>query len=47
VNGEHFAVMSGAGFDARMIKEADGGMKDRIGRLAYVYTGAKNLSAAG
>ena len=24
VNGEHFAVMAGAGFDARMIAEADG-----------------------
>lgn len=45
VNGEHFAVMAGAGFDARMIKEADGGMKDRLGRVAYVYTGARNLSA--
>jgi diacylglycerol kinase (ATP) len=44
VNGEHFAVMAGAGFDARMIKEADGGMKDRIGRAAYAYTGARNLS---
>jgi diacylglycerol kinase (ATP) len=38
-------VMAGAGFDARMIKEADRGMKDRIGRAAYLYTGAKNLSA--
>jgi diacylglycerol kinase (ATP) len=45
VNGEHFAVMAGAGLDARMIKEADGGMKDRIGRAAYLYTGARNLSA--
>jgi diacylglycerol kinase (ATP) len=45
VNGEHFAVMAGAGFDARMIAEADGGMKDRIGRAAYLYTGAKNLNA--
>jgi len=45
VNGEHFAVMAGAGFDARMIKEADRGMKDRVGRAAYLYTGAKNLSA--
>jgi diacylglycerol kinase family enzyme len=45
VNGEHFAVMAGAGLDARMIKEADGGMKDRLGRVAYVYTGARNLSA--
>jgi diacylglycerol kinase (ATP) len=44
VNGEHFAVMAGAGFDAFMIKDADGGLKDRIGRAAYVWTGAKNLS---
>jgi len=45
VNGEHFAVMAGAGFDARMIKQADRGMKDRIGRAAYLYSGARNLSA--
>jgi diacylglycerol kinase (ATP) len=45
VNGEHFAVMAGAGFDARMIAGADRGMKDRIGRAAYVYTAARNLSA--
>jgi diacylglycerol kinase (ATP) len=46
VNGEHFAVMAGAGFDALMIRDADGGMKDRIGRAAYVWTGAKNLTAS-
>ena len=45
VNREHFAVMAGAGFDARMIKQADRGMKNRIGRAAYVYTGAMNLTA--
>lgn len=45
-NGEHFAVMAGAGFDALMIRDADGGMKDRIGRAAYVWTGAKNLAAS-
>jgi diacylglycerol kinase (ATP) len=45
MNGEHFAVMAGAGFDARMIKEADRGMKDRIGRAAYLYAGARSLSA--
>lgn len=45
VNGEHFAVMAGAGFDALMIKQADAGMKDHIGRAAYVWTGAKNLNA--
>ena len=31
------------GFDARMIGDADGGLKDRFGRLAYVWTGAKHL----
>ncbi len=45
VNGEHFAVMAGAGLDARMIKDAGPGMKDRLGRLAYVYTAARNLGA--
>jgi len=47
LNGEHFAVMAGAGLDARMIKEADRRMKDKIGRPAYVYTGARNLSGRG
>jgi diacylglycerol kinase (ATP) len=45
VNGEHFAVMAGAGFDARMIAGASRVMKDRLGRLAYLYTGAKSLFA--
>ena len=45
VNGEHFAVMAGAGFDAHMIADADRAMKDRLGRVAYLYTGARNLSA--
>jgi diacylglycerol kinase (ATP) len=43
LNGECFAVMAGAGFDARMIGDADGGLKERVGRLAYVWTGAKNI----
>jgi YegS/Rv2252/BmrU family lipid kinase len=46
VNGEHFAVMAGAGFDALMIRDADGNLKDRMGRVAYIWTGAKNLRAA-
>jgi diacylglycerol kinase (ATP) len=45
LNGEHFTVMAGAGFDARMIKDADRVLKDRIGRAAYLYTGIRNLSA--
>ena len=43
-NGERFAVMAGAGWDALMIKEADGTLKDRLGRVAYVWTGARHLS---
>jgi YegS/Rv2252/BmrU family lipid kinase len=42
-NGERFGVMAGAGFDASMIHEADGGLKDRLGRVAYVWTGSKSL----
>jgi YegS/Rv2252/BmrU family lipid kinase len=45
VNGEGFAVMAGAGFDARMIADADGRLKERLGRLAYVVSGAKHLRA--
>jgi diacylglycerol kinase (ATP) len=43
VNGEHFAVMAGAGVDSRMIASADRGMKARLGRAAYVYTAARSL----
>ena len=45
VNGERFTVMAGAGFDARMIADADRGLKDRLGRVAYLYTGMRNLGA--
>ena len=41
INGERFAVMAGAGLDAEMIKEADRALKGRLGRLAYVVTGAR------
>ncbi|MBA2296373.1 MAG: YegS/Rv2252/BmrU family lipid kinase [Actinobacteria bacterium] len=43
LNGERFGVMAGVGFDAAMIRDADAGLKDKIGRLAYVWTGARNL----
>ena len=43
LNGEHFAVMAGAGFDAQMINDADGRLKDRAGRLAYVLTGLRHV----
>ncbi|MFC4061042.1 diacylglycerol/lipid kinase family protein [Planomonospora corallina] len=43
VNGEHFAVMAGAGFDAEMIKDADRGLKERMGRAAYFWTGLRHV----
>jgi diacylglycerol kinase (ATP) len=42
-NDERFAVMAGAGFDASMIQRADGTLKDRLGRVAYVWSGSKSL----
>ena len=42
-DGERFGVMAGAGFDAAMIHQADGSLKDRFGRLAYIWTGSENL----
>jgi diacylglycerol kinase (ATP) len=44
-NDERFAVMAGAGFDASMIQRADGTLKDRLGRVAYVWTGSESLRA--
>lgn len=43
-DGERFAVMAGAGFDAAMIKGADQ-RKDKLGRAAYVLAGAAELNA--
>ena len=45
INGERFAVMAGAGLDAHMIKDADGSLKDRFGRLAYIWTASKSIRA--
>lgn len=45
LNGERFAVMAGAGLDAHLIDAADGELKDRFGRLAYVWTASKGLRA--
>jgi YegS/Rv2252/BmrU family lipid kinase len=44
INGEHFAVMAGVGFDARMIDGARGRLKNRLGRLAYVWTGLRSVN---
>ena len=46
VNGEHFSIMAGAGLDALMMKDADKGLKDRVGRAAYLWTGARNLTSS-
>ena len=43
INGERFAVMAGVGIDAMMIHDADSGLKDRVGRVGYIVTGAKHL----
>ena len=45
INGEHFAVMAGIGLDALMIRDADAGLKDRFGRAAYIWTGARHTRA--
>jgi diacylglycerol kinase (ATP) len=36
INGEHFAVMAGAGFDGAMVRDTDRKLKGRLGNLAYV-----------
>jgi YegS/Rv2252/BmrU family lipid kinase len=46
VDGERFAVMAGVGLDALMIRDAGRTLKDRFGRVAYVWAGAKHLRLA-
>ncbi|MEU5866078.1 MULTISPECIES: diacylglycerol/lipid kinase family protein [unclassified Nonomuraea] len=43
LNGEHFAVMAGAGFEAEMIAEADGKAKRKFGRLSYVKAAVRHV----
>jgi YegS/Rv2252/BmrU family lipid kinase len=43
LNGEHFAVMAGAGFDGDLIRDADRGSKERLGRLAYVWSALSHV----
>jgi YegS/Rv2252/BmrU family lipid kinase len=47
VNGEHFAVMAGVGLDAAMIRDAGRGLKDRLGKLSYVWTGLRHVDDSG
>jgi YegS/Rv2252/BmrU family lipid kinase len=42
--GERFAVMAGAGLDAAMMKDSDE-LKDKIGRVAYIFGGAANITS--
>jgi YegS/Rv2252/BmrU family lipid kinase len=46
LNGEHFAVMAGIGFDGAMISDADRDLKDRLGKLAYVWAGIRHVNGA-
>ena len=43
LNGERFAVMAGAGFDAALMQDTDRALKDRLGRLAYIWSGARAI----
>ncbi|MEV0594718.1 diacylglycerol/lipid kinase family protein [Nonomuraea cavernae] len=43
VNGEHFAVMAGAGFEAEMIADADGQAKRRLGKMSYVKAAVRHV----
>jgi YegS/Rv2252/BmrU family lipid kinase len=44
MNDLYFAVMAGTGFDALMIRDADEeALKERFGRMGYVWAGMKNL----
>jgi diacylglycerol kinase (ATP) len=43
LNGERFAAVAGAGFDAALIRDANGSLKEHFGRLSYVWAGSKNI----
>ena len=45
VNGNHFAIMAGGGLDALVMRDASDGVKERLGRVAYLWSGARNLGA--
>lgn len=44
LGGEYFGVMAGIGFDGAMINDADRNMKDRLGKLAYVWAGLRHVN---
>ena len=43
INGEHFADMAGAGFDAQMIDDAGRTLKGRLGRAAYFLSALRHV----
>lgn len=43
INGEHFAVMAGAGLDAEMIDDTGRKLKRRLGRAAYFLTALRHI----
>lgn len=45
INGERFAVMAGAGFDAIIMRKVDSAGKKRLGRLAYFRTSVQAMRA--
>jgi diacylglycerol kinase (ATP) len=44
-NGERFAVMAGAGFDALIMRDVDSSRKKRLGRLAYFRSSVRAMRA--
>jgi YegS/Rv2252/BmrU family lipid kinase len=45
MNGERFVVMAGLGLDGEVIRDANPELKHLLGRLAYVWSAAKNMDA--
>jgi diacylglycerol kinase family enzyme len=43
LNGEHFAMMAGAGFEAEMIAEVGGQAKERLGKLSYLKAAVRHV----
>lgn len=43
VNGHHFLLRVGIGFEAGIVQRADRSLKDRLGFFAYIWSGMQNL----
>src|SRR5690606_4442706 len=44
VNGHHFVLRVGVGFEADMVEQADRELKNRFGVFAYLWSAVQNLS---